>query len=253
MLIQLVLAALLASNGSGKTLVRVQPGTTVTGPVYPGPLILDDANTVAHVTWTGTTLLDSKGNTWAMQGTVPQVAKTGKLPPGAGPLSDTNYYSSSSAAMTFTADYTICAVVAIPASGNAPSVFGNNWPNTNSYLFGLGNASPPYTTINPINPNGQQKVATTVTTAAAGEVSVLCGGRAGTNSVAKMNLGALATMASSTGNLGNGTAVIGRNNQAGYSFPGMIYELWLSTSTPTDALLTSIMQRVKLRAGIVAW
>ena len=57
------------------------------------PLFSDDANTVAHLYWRNGGLFDSKSNSWSMNGTVPQVASSGKVPPGAGPFSDANFYS----------------------------------------------------------------------------------------------------------------------------------------------------------------
>ena len=54
-------------GSTAKTLMSLDLSTT-------GALIPDDANTVAHVYWNGTALVDSKGNSWTMTGTVPQVA-----------------------------------------------------------------------------------------------------------------------------------------------------------------------------------
>jgi hypothetical protein len=66
------------------------PGSTAALPPNPVPLrvyaqnigarIDDDPNTVAHVTWNGVALVDSYGNSWTQNGTVPQVTSSPLYP-----------------------------------------------------------------------------------------------------------------------------------------------------------------------------
>src|SRR5574340_1492774 len=78
------------------------------------PLIPDDAGTVSHVVFNGSSLVDRFGNSWTQNGTVPQVARSGRTPAGAGPFSDANYYSlgTGSDVLDFAGDFSACIVFA---------------------------------------------------------------------------------------------------------------------------------------------
>jgi hypothetical protein len=247
-----------ASNGSGKTTVRTCPGSLIPCVGFSGPLIADDPNTVSHVTWNGSALVDSKGNAWTMNGTVPQVAKSGKTPAGAGPFSDANYYARSGPAsdnLDFTGDFSVCAVVT-PTAADITTPFAifvaNGAVSQEGYFAQWFTGG----TLSGVTSwSGNNGSAQTVTTTAAGRLSVVCFGRAGTTVYSKLNLGAIATATGTTITAGTTQqATLGRYLSAtGRYMTGTLHEVWFSTTTPSDALFTAIMQRVKLRAQITAW
>ena len=140
-LIALALAAPGRIQGSG-----VFPAAPVAFRYYAdssGALIPDDANTVAHVYWNGTALVDTKGNAWTMNGTVPQVS-AGPLYPhgfsqpakaGAGPFSTANYYTSTLSALAFPTGtaWTVCVVFDVTnlAFATAQDIWGD-FPNSSA-------------------------------------------------------------------------------------------------------------------------
>lgn len=245
------IALILASNASEKTLVRQQPGTIVTSPVYQGPLVADDVNTVAHLTWNGTALVDSKGNTWGMQGVVPQITKNGKTPAGSGPYSDTAYYLSGAAndVLDFAGDFTGVIVWVPKTSNTTRALAADGTYNVSGWV--LSDRQTLYISQS----GGVSSVA--MGDPALDTLSVTCFGRASGKAVGKQNLGTFLTAAGAvTPTPATSTyAGIGRYESGGVgrNASGIIYEAWFSSSTPTDALCTSIMQRVKLRVGLTAW
>ena len=90
---------------------------------------------MAHVYFNGSQLVDKYGNAWTQNGTVPQVARRGRIPAGAGAFSDANYYSlgTGNDVLDFAGDFSACIVftatdVAAPVkvlfSNGASSVAG---------------------------------------------------------------------------------------------------------------------------------
>lgn len=247
----LIVAALLAAGSSGSEMVRNQPGRIMRSPRF-GHLILDDPGTVAHVYFDGAAIRDSSGNAWSMQGTVPQVAKSGFTPAGAGPFSDSAFYTlgTGSDVLDFSGDFSAC-IVWSPSTTNATRALAANgtyntagWIVSDSqrlYVSQSGGVSSTAVGGNPAN----------------GTMSVTCFGQASGRAVLKQNLGSY-LQAAGTVTITPATSVraqIGRYEAggAGRNASGIIYEAWFSTTTPSDALFTAIMQRAKLRAGITAW
>jgi hypothetical protein len=249
-----LLAALLlpvvasASNATGKTLVRSQQGTLVPITGYSGPLIPDDPGTVVHVTWNGSALADSKGNTWTMGGTVPQVAKSGKVPAGAGVFSDSNYYSlgSGNDVLDFAGDFSLCIVFGLAAGSSLDVMLADITASTGYYIAANGSNVAQF----------KQGVNSyvTVNTLSTTDINVVCVGRAGSALVLKANNGA-AVPGASTGTPATATiAYLGRFSSTGNAAAReKIYEVWASTSTATDYLFTMIQSRIKTRLGISAW
>lgn len=248
-MISLLVSLLISSNASGKTLVRCQPGTLVPMAVYSGPLIADDVNTVCHATFNGTAIQDSKGCAWTMQGTVPQVSRSGKTPPGAGPFSASNYYylGSGNDALDFAGDFSIC-VVHTPTAG-ANYLVSDGAYNVSGYYLQVTTSSATFNMSGGAGVNASVFPSTQVV-----GVNVLCVGRSGNTAYAKSNLGA--TLNAAISSYAPATATIARIGTASAGanpFAGTIYELWFSTTAASDAVFTAIANRVKLRAGITAW
>lgn len=223
-----------------------------------GARIDDTPNTVMHVTWNGTGLVDSYANSWTQNGTVPQVTTsplypagfTGAQKPGAGPFSSANYYSMGAPQpLNFTGDFTVCAVWSGPGdSTNNQSLAGaGSYLNDGWYLFvaPLNNG----VLLNTSAAGSEDALHVTGTLAATG-VHVACGGRAATTGMLKVDGGSIAT--SPFFNVVNP----GRAAYVGYVAPAVspashltIYEVWASTDTPSDALFTRIENRFFGMAG----
>lgn len=214
---------------------------------WTGPLIGDDAGTVAHVYWDGSALVDTKGLGWAMVGTVPQVsASVSPFTPGragSGVYSDANYYTlgAGSDVLDFTGDFSACFVFVPPTTFAAsPAIFDNGAVATSGYIFFLDTggrlSSFSYS-------SGQQAISgNSVVTYG---INVACGGRSGVNFVSKLNVGTYASQAAAYVADTTSVATLGRmRSAAGRYFPGTLYEAWFSTTTPSDALFTAIIKRV---------
>lgn len=237
---------LTASNAGGS--VTASATVTITGPY----LISDSAGTVCHAWWDGTSIRDTKGCSWTMNGTVPQVAATAGRPAGAGPFADANNYQlgTGSDGLDFTGDYSVC-VVFYDRTAGYPVHNGNTPSSGAGYRLELFNsASFRYATPSGANANTLD-VATTLVAAS---VNCVCFGMSGTTQVTKGNLGTVRT-ATPIGRTNSTSfpARIGRGETTTHAFANTIYEVWFSTDTPTDALFTAIQQQVKSRAGVSAW
>ncbi len=214
-----------------------------------GKLIVDDVNTVAHVWWDGARLRDRKGNIWTMNGTVPQVARNGRVPPGSGPFSDANYYSlgSGSDVLDFAGDFSAHFVIdgTLSVAGNR-RILANSNLTTNGWqvVDEAGGSFALYIgTGAAITSIGSAKMS--------GVVNVISAGRSGGTSYLKVNLQATA---SNVHAYTPGTTSIARiGDIAGAAFTGTIYEI-MATSTPfSEALAVAIQTRIKSKLGITAW
>lgn len=226
---------------------------------FTGPLIADDASTVAHVMWNGTALVDTFGNSWTQNGTVPQVSKSGKTPAGAGPFSDANYYSlgTGNDVLDFAGDFSVAVVWTATGLTDASEVLlvngvsgasGAGWRifarhNTGDVICDTFAAASAITRSQ-TTPNNIKAA-----------VNVICFGRSGTNQIAKCNLNAAITTAGTKTVVGTSQiAKIGRDepalNSAGES---TIHEVWATSTAASDALFTAIANRVKARAAVTAW
>jgi hypothetical protein len=220
-----------------------------------GPLIADDAGTVAHVRWNGSALVDSFGNSWTQNGTVPQVARSGRTPAGAGAFSDANYYSlgTGNDVLDFAGNFSGCVVSSITSGANSPALLSNGAFNTAGYYVQHGGATGADVRIT-FNAAASNSPVADAAGTALNQINCICFGRAGTTGYLKANLRTLVTATAGTMTAATATqARIGRYTDAGFAVAGTIYEVWLSTTTPTDALFISIMNRVRSRAGVTAW
>jgi len=219
-----------------------------------GPLIPDDANTVAHVYFRNGALVDSYGNSWTQNGTMPQVSASGKIPPGSGPSSDTNNYSlgSGNDVLDFTGNFSICMIVGASSSYAAqPVTFCNGLYNSNGYYIGFNTTG--HLTMG-VGPGGIMTA--TSNAIISGVPNVVCVGiNFGTSTwVQKLNLGTVVTAGSAsllpaTGRI----AYLGRYNTAGQPWLGTIYEAWFSTTLASDAAFTTLATQIKATLGISAW
>ena len=216
------------------------------------PLILDDAGTVAHVWWKGGALADLKGNVWTMNGTVPQIAKAGRTPAGAGPLSDANYYSLGTGSDVLDlAEFTLTLVVEPPAAFTVQECpFSNGQNAVGGYYVQV--ASTVTKTVAMATYSGSLVGIATGNGLLSG-VNALTVGRAAGTSYIKLNGG---TTASVVAAMAAGTGVVARlGRYAGVNLPwsGKVYEL-AGTSTPfNEAAAAAIHSRVRSKTGVTAW
>lgn len=212
----------------------------LTGPVSVSPngglsasyLIPDDAATVAHVYWNGSALVDIKGNAWTMNGTVPQ----GTYPRtrgAAGPFSASNYYSRSGA--FFSGDFSVCVVYGGPLGAN--NLVVGEEDGTNGWW---ANARPSFGDALSFKVGGIQTNVITGQLPTPNRPNVVCVGRSGTTGYVKTNLGTISTGPSGAVGTAARTTI---GFAAGQQTDGTIYEAWFSSTTPSDALFTSIEQR----------
>jgi len=183
-------------------------------------------------------MVDLKANGWVMQGTVPQVGGVGSVPPGAGPFSSSNYYSLGTGAdiLDFASGPFTAVGIGMPTSdsGTALSPFlsdddnvSNGWRLVLRETAHLGRFSG-------ITDNSSAN------TYSLNSIVVLCGGISGANSLVKMNSGATHTLANTYTQDTLSVAKIGFQLAVNV-FLGIIYEIYVTTTTPSDALFTSII------------
>ena len=238
----LVLAQGLANGppwGSGGSTLASFPLSTS------GALITEDANTVAHVYWNGTALVDTKGNAWAMAGTVPQVTANPFTTTryGAGPFSAANYYSlgTGTDVLDITGDMTGCIVTRLPDTGSGYKALllngslgsSSGWAvemtsDTGYFKFSTYGAATSTTgsTSNPVASTGKV-------------VLVGCFGRNGDNQYAKANLTGTVTNAGTKQVAGSGIVA-----NIGGLFDGTMYEVYITTSPFVEATVVEIIQKV---------
>lgn len=249
MTLEIIVAALLASNATGKTLVRTRPGRIVPSLSKCKTLICGrDASAVAHVYFDGAKLVDLKSNAWSMQGTVPQVARSGVNPPGAGPFSGSNYYTlgTGNDVLDFTGAFAAAVVFTQPSNMViSPVLFTNGVANTNGYtaMFQGSTVTALY-----LGAGG-----TTASMTAASGVNVMCFGYTGTQRGWKLNLNAFQAANATPVPATSSAAVLGAYNAGGQPVNGTIYEAYFATDAVSDTLCTSIAQAVKAKLGITAW
>jgi hypothetical protein len=213
---------------------------------------------VNHVYFNGSALVDKYAHSWTMNGTVGQVPRSGRTPPGAGPFSDENQYQydlgSGSDVMDTTGDFWGCVVfywanngVHTVVGNGANGVTGSGWYlttiNATDLIFDTNAASSAYTR------------STGTGVLVSGTANVACFGRAGTTQLLKVN-GATTVSTAGAKQVAGTTwlARLGNASALGQPFPNTIYEFACSVgTTPTTQFLSAITQRVKARLGISAW
>jgi hypothetical protein len=201
-----------------------------------GPLITEDAGCVAHVIWRNGALLDTKGNSWTQNGTVPQAAAVGSIPPGAGPFSDANYYSLGAGpdVLDFGGNFTMC-VVFLPAAAGTLALFGNGDGATAGYRV-LQN-----TTKLMLFSDGGGGNAQSANSVVQGTINVGCVGVSGGNFLAALNSGSTATVPATITQDSTSLAKIGRVEAAGAAFTGRIGEVYFSTTAASGALFAALI------------
>lgn len=249
MMLPLFLSAVLAAGSSSKTMVRAQPGRTVTYPSISIPGIPDDSGTVSHLVFRGGTLVDLFGNVWTPQGTVPRVTRSGTTPEGAGPFSTTNRYDlgTGNDVLDFAGDW--YAVVVYKPTATAVQVpFSDTNGSTVGYYIGANPGTGRVLTFFNGSGHGLDSI---VTKPASGIINVICVGRAGTGVIATVNAGiAVSTTAGQTA----ATSVIARLGTDGtFAADGVLYEIMFSTGTATAAKCAAAAAAVKARYAITAW
>lgn len=248
-------SVLLASNATGKAIVREQPGTMVARPPGSRPLVQEDSGAVCHVTWNGSAIRDGRC-AWAMQGTVPQVAKSPPLPAGSGTYSNVNHYTlgSGSDVLDFANNFTAVFVFVPPSSlGAYPVLFQNMVVNTSGYDFHMTPAGVlSYQAYNPA-----QVVVSPGNTVVASKVNVVCAGVSGNTVTVVLNAGTAQTGTQATRVAGTGAAAfLGYGSVgAGVGAGGVIYEAYFSSTGATAAGCAPYFTAIKaaLGAANVAW
>jgi hypothetical protein len=229
-------------------------------PAIPGPLISDDpvvlgrlglakSQVVGHVYWDGTRLIDSIGNNWVMNGTVPMVQgdTASGTPAGAGPFSDTNYYSLPGSALSGSANgfMIVCVFSMSSISGTQTICTENNAGHTNGYWAQVGTGTPSMVLAGtpvqaPVN-------------ASLGQISVLAFSRTGVgnNNIIRASTSPTTALASAgfVAEVAAG-AFLGRFNGAGQPFnAGVIYEVWWSNQAGTANNLATLVYAITTALG----
>jgi hypothetical protein len=240
-----VLASLLASNATGKPLVREQQGTLVTSPS--SGLVLSLPSEVVHVHWKGA-LADKIGNAWTQTGTVPQVARSGLTPPGAGPLSGSNFYATATAsdAMDTTGDFSACVLINLTDATTTQQILVDGLASGNGWSI--------YVSAGVVNFVTYAAGASTLKFASISTgLNLICSGRAGTSQHIKVNLGAIQTAAGAKQAADTTSAArIGVYTTGSASFLGSVHEFVFSYATASDALFTQTATEAKAKLG-TAW
>lgn len=253
-----LLALSLVAAGTGRKAERPQnaavfrfPGTT-SGPFLPG-----DSSSVLHCRGGGY----EGGSTWACvtggpltkTGTVSSDSSTALFPSGlsalsrvsVGTFSDSNYFTLGSGddVLDFAGDFSACLVYAPVAHGGI--VFSNGLALNDGYYIHADSAQ----TYVVFNRSGAADVINE-TASTLGGPNILCFGRTGSTIVSQLNAGTYRTASAGTITPGTTrTAYFGRNNSAGNGFSGHLYEMWFTTTAPTEAAFTAIQQRFLTQAG----
>jgi hypothetical protein len=234
------------SPGGGKVLASYPLSTT-------GALIDEDANTVAHVYWNGSALVDTKGNSWTQNGTVPQVTANPFTTTryGAGPFSTSNYYSLASPnPLQFASDFTVCAVVSCPATPAAENlILAIGATSSKGYDLGICRAAG---AVGAGGVVGSFRSGATVAlqSASAGQglgvgPHVVCFGKSGATGYLKVDLATTVTGVASGYVQPTTAALIGVYTDL-TSGPAVspIYEVYATSSPWSEANVTAIQQKV---------
>lgn len=258
----LIIAAVLASNASGKQMVRAQPGTLVPSTGLPsGPLIAADASALTHVTWNGTAFVDAKGLAWTEDGTVTEFARAGREPAGATDFTDTNYIHLGTGTdpldVQLGNDFTICVVYKVTAwtttghNASSTTLYGNGAYQSQGFVLDLTSTTTKAYTSRVGAAASVDGGATPLNIP-----SVVCFGRDADTVRIKLN-GKATVEGAIVASFVKGTGLparIGRDsNGTGLWLIGSVYEVYATTSAATDALMTDIETRVFQRLGRPAW
>ncbi len=213
-------------------------------------LIDPTPETVCHVRWNGTALVQSScgGLTWAAAGSPTQVAGSGRTPPGASGWAIGTYYSlgTGSDVLDFTGDFTSISVFTPAANNNGVLIS----PGSGFAGWAAQVQSTPNARITAFRAGGTENVVT-LNAYVNGAPNVLCAGRTGTSLAIKLNEGAYrTTVAGEITPATSQSSHIGRLQSGANPFNGVIHELWFSTATPSDAACSALIATAKARLGV---
>lgn len=259
----LIVSAALASNGTGKTLVRSQPGTIVPSSGSAKPLIASSSTCdLTHLIWNGSRMVDLKASGWAQAGTVPQNPKAPPIPASGGVFSDANYYSLGTGADALdAATIAICVVVTFTSlPGSSTEVFvSNGLSNTDGFYWAVTDGA----TNNAVYFNAISSGSGTTGRAGTANgvlvgLNVVCGGFDGATNTTRVRLNLVASGTASKGSAMTAAtsrvSYVGRYNGAGAALAhGKVHEVCASSATPTDALFAAVMNEVKAKTATTAW
>jgi hypothetical protein len=253
---RLLALLLLIGTAHAQGLTKLPPGQKAKASASADTLITGTANTKSHVYWSGTRLVDVKGLSWAMQGTVPQVAasttyfKVSRA--GAGGFSTSNYYKLAAPnVVQFAGDFTICAVYACNATAAENVIV-----NTGSAVTPAGYTLSTCRTAGLSGGNGitisiRGSTTATVGTAAIGQgmgntAHIACFGRAGTTAYLKVD--GIATFSGASTAYGNpvaSQALVGIYDDltAGPS-AHYVFEVWYSSDAWNESAVAALQTAV---------
>lgn len=227
-----------------------------------------DALAASHAYFDGAGIRDTKGVAWSTQGTPTQVARVGRVPPGA-VCSDSAYYylagsPSGSDVLDFAGDFWGCVIFklggSLPTSWTVLFDNGISGVGNGGYVVqfdGTGAGTLRFAHYNAGNGTAYGQTANAAVTS---QVNVACFGRIGNTPYAKLNLGAIANASTGAFSVGSAfQAYLGRYNSTGLAFGGTLIETIFVPASPgsdsdaADALFTSVINGVHSKLGITAW
>lgn len=212
-----------------------------------GPLITADANCVSHVYFRNGVLVDAKGVAWTQVGTVPQVAASGKVPPGAGPFAAANYYRTTATAdvFDFTGDFTLAAIVTASGNGSGQHIINASNDGTlgwNLFVNSTGTAR--------ISAYGVGTPAT-ANTFPAGVPSVVCMGRSGTTWYVRLNTGSTVSLSGTHAGAASAiTTRLGLNQSNAGPLSTTLHELYATTTAWSEDGVTALIAAARAKMGL---
>lgn len=232
-------------------------------------LISERGGEVSHLWVAGGQVYDSwtRGlnqlSGWTENGSVPRVALM--TPPGCdgrrqvegiGPFNGANYLSLGTGpdVLDFVGDFSACVIFSYPdqavVGGQILITNGNYLQNGYQLWTDATTQSVSFSQVF----SGSQYTSIYQATPIRNRINVVCIGRSGLVSFLKINLAALSTaaIAGGTNPATSVPAYLGAAPSIG-ALPGAMHEVLFSTTPPSDALFTDIMNEVKGRLGITAW
>ncbi len=240
-------------------------GSPVTA-VYPfanrGVLVPDDAGTVSHMVWNGTALVDTRGNAWTQNGTVPQNVASGLYPEtfagaerkGSGLYSDTNYYSLGTGVdvLDFAGDFTATFVMApttLAGCSGQLIFFSDGLASTDGWYV-QHDASGVFALRQWTAGSGGTAACGGTTRAVVGGVSVVSVGRSGSTLYCKSNADTTGSVAAVTATPATTrSAKLGRYDSAGFSCGPLLYEAAFSSTTWNETAIADMQRRVLAEVG----
>jgi hypothetical protein len=251
-LASVLVAAVILSAGSGKIL-RQKPGAILSTPNTITPaLFTDDANTVCHPRFNGSSIVDSKGCAWTMVGTVPMVPRSGRVPPGAGPFSTANRITlgTGNEPLDFAAAWYACAIYKPTATATQILFNDSNGTTTGYYIA----ANPGTGRILTFFDGAGHGLNSATTKPVASTINCICVGRdggAGGNAVGIVNDGALVALTANQNPATSSVATIGTDGTS--VADGTLYELIFQTGAPSLADLQNKCAQAKSRLEVSSW